>query len=312
MYINSQGTAEFFHNVFWGQRILTWQRNDTQENCQVGAWLLSAEQWSCTLKHHFPDAWYICIIHLSLHLCRLLALSPFSACLTLWQKQWLPAVMVCMCLGISGPSVGELWSNKKVRMIFFFFLKNTFQREEWRYSPSWLKWLLPIHNESEKKMLHIQVCLHDSLAFTGIVRVPRQCHVDPQKCENSWETSGKRQVWTCRREKRQGGSRLESLFPAVPPLPLCDGAVVAQPSPKNICAAARKLCCFWGQSVMHCLVGFFSFLFSSRPIHLSASWSWEHILCKKLSFREKSLFEEFSAYTHPCVWNCFTSVPSNT
>lgn len=56
----------------------------------------------------------------------------------------------------------------------------------------------------------------------------------------------------------------------------------------------------------------FFFSFFSRPIHLSASWSWEHILCEKLSFREKSVLEEFSAYTHPCVWNCFTSVPSNT
>lgn len=44
--------------------------------------------------------------------------------------------------------------------------------------------------------------------------------------------------------KRQGGSRLESLFPAVPPFLACDSAAVLQPSPKNICAAARKLCCF--------------------------------------------------------------------
>lgn len=257
MYSNSQGTVEIFHSVFWWQRVLTWQKKDTQEeNYQVGAWLLSAEQWICTLKHHFPDAWYICIIHLSLHFCRLLALSPFSACLTSGQQQWLPAVLVCMCLGTIS---GRAEEHQEIRMIFF--KRILFQSEEWRCSPSWLKWLLPVYNESEKKMLHIQVHLHDSPDFAGVVWVPAQGRGDPQKSENSWETSGKRQVWTCRREKRQGGRRLELLFPAVPPLPTCDGAVAIQPSPKNICAAARKLCCFWGQSVVHALVGFFSFLF---------------------------------------------------
>lgn len=119
-------------------------------------------------------------------------------------------------------------------------------------------------------MLHIQVCLHDSLDFTGVVWVPRQCCVDPQKSENSWETSGKRQVWTCRREKRQGGSRLNPFFL----LSLHFHSVMEQwsysPLPKNICAAVRKLCCFWGQSVMHCLVGFF-FLF----FHLD-SFTFQH------------------------------------
>lgn len=69
--------------------------------------------------------------------------------------------------------------------------------------------------------------------------------------------------------------------------------------------------------VMHSLAlfgFFFLFLFfcSSRPIHVSASWSREHNLCKKSSVGEKPVFKEFSAYTHPCVWNCFTSVTSNT
>lgn len=35
--------------------------------------------------------------------------------------------------------------------------------------------------------MHIQVHLHDSLDFTGIVWVPRQCCVDPQKSENTVE-----------------------------------------------------------------------------------------------------------------------------
>lgn len=45
---------------------------------------------------------------------------------------------------------------------------------------------------------------------------------------NQWEEAG-----VDLQEKRRGGSRLESIFPAVPPLPVCDGAVVIQPSPKT-------------------------------------------------------------------------------
>lgn len=60
---------------------------------------------------------------------------------------------------------------------------------------------------------------------------------------------------------------------------------------QNVCAAARKLCCFWGQSLMCGLVGFFFFsffhldpftfqhpeaesTFSARNCHLGKSLYW--------------------------------------
>lgn len=41
---------------------------------------------------------------------------------------------------------------------------------------------------------------------------------------------------------------------------------------------------------------FFLFFFSSRPSHLSASWNWEHILCKKFHLG-KSLYLRSSQLT---------------
>lgn len=78
--------------------------------------------------------------------------------------------------------------------------------------------------------------------------------------EHSWETSGKRQVWTCGREKRRGGSRLESPFPTVPLPPACDGAVVAQPSPETICTWCNETLLLLG-SLGDAWVSCFSFSF---------------------------------------------------
>lgn len=61
MCINSQGTVKFFHNVFWGQRVLTSQRKDTQEESyQVGAWV--AVSW--TVKLYFKIPFSRCMIYL--------------------------------------------------------------------------------------------------------------------------------------------------------------------------------------------------------------------------------------------------------
>lgn len=158
---------------------------------------------------------------------------------------------------------------------------------------------------NQKKGCCIFRCLHDSLDFTGVLWVPRQSRGDPQtfweQLGNQWEEASVGLQKGEEAGRKQAGIPL-SCCP-------CTSNVWWSSGRTDLC---QKHLCFWGQSVMHGLAGFFSFFFPSRPIQLSASWSWKHILCKKLSFREKSVFEEFSAYTHPCVWNCFTSVPSNT
>lgn len=161
--------------------------------------------------------------------------------------------------------------------------------------------------------MHIQVHLHDSLDFTGIVWVPRRCCVDPQKSENTVEKAvgrGRCGLAGGRRDGEEAGWNPFFL------LSLHFQCVMEQwsysPLPKRLCCGKEALLLLGSVAdVWSSWIFFFSF-FSSRPIHLSASWSWEHILCKKLSFREKSVLKEFSAYTHPCVWNCFTSVTSNT
>ena len=106
--------------------------------------------------------------------------------------------------------------------------------------------------------------------------------------EHGWETSGKRQVWTCGREKRRGGSRLESPFPTVLPPPVWDEAGMAQPAPGNICTWCKETLL-----VMHGLVGvffFFVFFFSSRPIHLSNVFSARnHHLGRSLYWRSSQL-----------------------
>lgn len=134
-------------------------------------------------------------------------------------------------------------------------------------SPSWLKWLLPIHNESEKMTLHIQLHLHDSPDFTGVVWVPSQCRVDPQKLENTVEKPvgrGKCGLVGGRRGGEEAGWN-----PLFPPS-LCLQRVMERwlhsPLLKPSVPGAIKLCCCWGLSAMHGLVfwvffGFFSCFF---------------------------------------------------
>lgn len=129
MYINSQRTVEFFHNVFWGQRVLTWQRKDTQEeNYQVGAWV--AVSW--TAKLYFKTPFSRCMIYL-----HNLSQPAFLQVAVTVPFQYLPDFRAgAMAACSDGLQVlRDLWTisgraeeQQEVRMIFF--LKEYFPK--WR------------------------------------------------------------------------------------------------------------------------------------------------------------------------------------
>lgn len=170
----------------------------------------------------------------------------------------------------------------------------------------------PIPNESEKVMLHILLHWHDFPDFVGVAWVPSWYCVDPQKLEsklrNQWEDASV-DLW-------EGAGEEAGWNPLLPPSPCLQcvmGGVCTALSWKQLSVVQGSFAIAGPWLVMHGLGWVFCLLFfSSRPIHLWASWNREHNLCKKVSCGEKSVFKEFSACTQPCVWNCFTSVTSNT
>lgn len=167
---------------------------------------------------------------------------------------------------------------------------------------------------NQKQTLRVQLRLRDSPGCTGVVREPSWCRVDPQKLENAVEKPvgrGKRGLAGGRRGREEAGWN-----PLFPPSFHLQGVMERRAHSPLLHLLQGDFADAGTWLVMHGLgvffVIFFLFLSSSTPIHLSASWDREHNLCKKSSFGEKSVFKEFLVYARSCVWNCFTSVTSNT
>lgn len=125
--------------------------------------------------------------------------------------------------------------------------------------------------------------------------------------EHNWETSGKRQAWTCGGEPRRAGRRPGSPFPTV----RAEISPAGRAEPSLVLAPGLGRGWWCTGCWIFIIIVIISF-FSSKAIQLPARWSWEHKPCRKSSFGEKSVCKEFWAYAHPGVWNCFTLVTSNT